>query len=220
MSRLNIPSCIFSSATLQAKAKWLYNQDYGNYDFLGYGMTAKIDKVKCCYKSTLKAGTKTNIANRSWSGDCPTPTEAIVYVKLKNADDWNSIGATTWCNDGYTTNGTFFGLTAVKNTIIKKNELEGFIIPNFMIQYKLNNIALSPNRFWLIVNNNIDDIEVEVYLIPVDNLVYNNRESIIRWFNKLPRITSTQTLTLGSTLLALLTAEDKKIATDKGWTLA
>ena len=38
--------------------------------------------------------------------------------------------------------------------------------------------------------------------------------------NGLQTVTSTQTLTLGSTNLAKLTEADKKIATDKGWTLA
>lgn len=40
------------------------------------------------------------------------------------------------------------------------------------------------------------------------------------YINRLHKTTTTQTITLGSTLLAKLTDEDKKIATDKGWTLA
>ena len=44
--------------------------------------------------------------------------------------------------------------------------------------------------------------------------------SIMKFINNLPTITTTYTLTLGSTNLAKLTDEDKKIATDKGWTLA
>ena len=47
------------------------------------------------------------------------------------------------------------------------------------------------------------------------------RDGIIDFFtNGIKVITTTQTITLGSTLLAKLTDEDKKIATDKGWTLA
>ena len=38
--------------------------------------------------------------------------------------------------------------------------------------------------------------------------------------NGLQTVTETQTLTLGSTNLAKLTDAEKKIATDKGWTLA
>lgn len=45
-------------------------------------------------------------------------------------------------------------------------------------------------------------------------------DSIMVIINGLQTVTSTQTLTLGSTNLAKLTEADKKIATDKGWTLA
>ena len=47
------------------------------------------------------------------------------------------------------------------------------------------------------------------------------RDLMLKQFNALPTLTTTtKTLTLGSALLAKLTDEDKKIATDKGWTLA
>lgn len=47
------------------------------------------------------------------------------------------------------------------------------------------------------------------------------REAILEVIGNLKTFTTgTHTLTLGSTLLAKLTEEDKKIATDKGWTLA
>ena len=43
----------------------------------------------------------------------------------------------------------------------------------------------------------------------------------LKWIiEDLQPTTTTKTLTLGSTLLSQLTDEDKKIATDKGWTLA
>ena len=38
--------------------------------------------------------------------------------------------------------------------------------------------------------------------------------------NGLQTVTSSQALTLGSTNLAKLTDAEKKVATDKGWTLA
>ena len=47
-----------------------------------------------------------------------------------------------------------------------------------------------------------------------------SRELFVGLFKSLATITTTKTITLGSTLLAKLTDEDKKIATDKGWTLA
>lgn len=45
-------------------------------------------------------------------------------------------------------------------------------------------------------------------------------DSLMVVINGLQTVTSTQTLKLGSTNLAKLTEADKKIATDKGWTLA
>lgn len=46
-----------------------------------------------------------------------------------------------------------------------------------------------------------------------------DRASLLAVINGLATVSSTTTLTLGSTLLAKLTDDDKKIATDKGWTL-
>ena len=46
------------------------------------------------------------------------------------------------------------------------------------------------------------------------------REDLVTILNNLAAVTSTQTLTMGSTNLAKLTDEDKAIATNKNWTLA
>ena len=45
------------------------------------------------------------------------------------------------------------------------------------------------------------------------------REHIIEMFNRMEKVTTTKTYKLGPYGLSLLTDEDKKIATDKGWTL-
>jgi hypothetical protein len=45
-------------------------------------------------------------------------------------------------------------------------------------------------------------------------------DSLMNVINNLATVTSSTTLTLGSTNLAKLTDEEKKVATDKGWTLA
>lgn len=46
-----------------------------------------------------------------------------------------------------------------------------------------------------------------------------SRESIVEVLNNLKTVTTDTTLTLGTTLLEKLNEEDRKIATDKGWTL-
>ena len=61
------------------------------------------------------------------------------------------------------------------------------------------------------------NFKVSFSLSPCPNLTH---DSIMVVINGLQTVTSTQTLTLGSTNLAKLTEADKKIATDKGWTLA
>ena len=45
-------------------------------------------------------------------------------------------------------------------------------------------------------------------------------DALVVVLNNLGTVTSTQTLTLGATKLALLSDEEKAIATNKGWTLA
>ena len=69
----------------------------------------------------------------------------------------------------------------------------------------LTNITGNPN------------FKVSLVLSYCPNLTH---DSIMVVINGLQTVTSTQTLTLGSTNLAKLTEADKKIATDKGWTLA
>ena len=45
-------------------------------------------------------------------------------------------------------------------------------------------------------------------------------DGLVVLLNDLKSVTTTQTLTMGSAKLALLSDAEKKIATDKGWTLA
>ena len=61
------------------------------------------------------------------------------------------------------------------------------------------------------------NFKVSLSLSACKNLTH---DSIMVVINGLQTVTEAQTLTLGSENLAKLTEADKKIATDKGWTLA
>ena len=61
------------------------------------------------------------------------------------------------------------------------------------------------------------NFKVSLSLADSTNLTHDSLMVVI---NGLQTVTTTQTLTLGSTNLAKLTDDEKKVATDKGWTLA
>ena len=61
------------------------------------------------------------------------------------------------------------------------------------------------------------NFKVSLNLVNCDKLTH---DSIMVVINGLQTVTTTQKLTLGTDNLAKLTEADKKIATDKGWTLA
>lgn len=70
---------------------------------------------------------------------------------------------------------------------------------------ELTNITGNPN------------FKVSFDLSPCPKLTHDSLMVII---NGLQTVTTAQTLTLGATNLAKLTDEEKKVATDKGWTIA
>lgn len=65
------------------------------------------------------------------------------------------------------------------------------------------------------INGNLE-LSVSFDLSPCIKLTH---DSLMNVLNSIQTVTTTQTLTLGSTNLAKLTDDEKKIATDKGWTL-
>ena len=79
----------------------------------------------------------------------------------------------------------------------------------------LNNCFYKCSQLTDITGNPNFKVKVDFSYSP--NLTH---DSIMIVINGLQTVTSTQTLTLGSTNLAKLTEADKQIATNKGWTLA
>ena len=75
------------------------------------------------------------------------------------------------------------------------------------------------------INLEVFEVTGLKYSLDISNCVKLPREQLVKLFREgLVDTTEsglgTQTLTIGTTLMNKLTAEDKKIATDKGWTLA
>ena len=66
--------------------------------------------------------------------------------------------------------------------------------------------------------------EVHIHNLGIDLKLSNSpkltHDCLVELINNLQTVTSTKTLTLGSTNLAKLTDEEKQVATNKGWTLA
>lgn len=56
--------------------------------------------------------------------------------------------------------------------------------------------------------------------LSISNLTNIDKDSLLGFLNSLLPVTTTTTITLGTTLKAKLTADELKIATDKGWTVA
>ena len=77
---------------------------------------------------------------------------------------------------------------------------------------------------WLYNTNNLKIIRVgswAIYGINITNAGAMDRDSIVQFLTDLPTpADNTQVITMGSAKLALLSNEDKAIATNKGWTLA
>ena len=104
--------------------------------------------------------------------------------------------------------GMFFGCENLKTLNLSSFDasLLGFLSTGTMFShcYKLENLQAPKN------------IKSDIKFSDCTNLTHDSLMSII---NNLKTVTSTKTLTLGTTNLAKLTDDEKAIATNKGWTL-
>ena len=216
-----IPKEIFQSATTMAKAKWLYHQN-GITRYVGYGLTGESYSDSMTHTvGYLAAGAKVNFANRSISLDISSPTLVLAHFTCSDSSDIEKVRTTLWSNSGYLINGTGVGSAPITVTKIMTSENSFWLVPQMWIDNKVENIAVDTNRYYIMIDGTpAGQIDVDLFSIPVSNVVYSNKESCVAWFRKLPKISTSKTITLGSKYLAKLTDEDKKIATDKGWTLA
>lgn len=155
------------------------------------------------------------------------PAVSIHLIKL-TPDEGTNLDFLSTTTSGYYTGSWLINTNNA--TIIKRAQ--------FNVVHRGNNVYLVPNLTadefnhlickggnCHIMNFNLDSAFTGyIEAIPINPLAstiknFNTRENVVKWLKSLPKTTGF-TLTLGSTLLAKLTDEDKKIATDKGWTLA
>lgn len=118
--------------------------------------------------------------------------------------------------DGFGQNATVFNYKWV-GCFQNCNLLESLHLPSGFGQNakSLANCFYNCTHLTTITGN--PNFKVSLNLSPCTNLTH---DSIMVVINGLQTVTTTQTLTLGTDNLAKLTEADKKIATDKGWTLA
>ena len=140
-------------------------------------------------------------------------------------------------------NSFSFDSLAINSKSIKKIDLHNAIINNVNSWRMLNmlydcqaleeldlrfvSIPMPTSAYrggWLYNTNNLKIIRVgswAIYGINITNAGAMDRDSIVQFLTDLPTpADNTQVITMGSTKLALLSNEDKAIATNKGWTLA
>ena len=227
MSSIHLDEELFSSPT--ACAKWNY-------------LNSTIEKPKFMYGDEIKINdyvvvTKDNWSNESsWINNINSPTVYQTAVALKfeyigDETDEDKIRAIIDENVKYihcsykylSPTGWMNGQIAATNIlkVSHYNPKVAYVLIDYSKTYD-KDALINSNTHWLrFAKTEYGSVlKVTMEQRAVNWISWFNREWIVKLFNKLETITSTQTITLGSTLLAKLTDEDKKIATDKGWTLA
>lgn len=119
--------------------------------------------------------------------------------------------------DGFGQNATILAFNRLVGCFNNCKALESLHLPSGFGQKATNLVNCFNNCTALKTITGNPNFKVSLSLGTSKNLTH---DSIMVIINGLQTVTTTQTLTLGSTNLAKLTEADKKIATDKGWTLA
>ena len=201
-SRVSFPT---TDKPIVDMSKFLLTFPYGNMP--EWGGWALFRYVKCDKMINIKLcqDGDDNFSNSMWNYDLNAIHNWCPYIHF--ADGYNKIRVTSsrsayinFDNNGsYAT--TYAGLS---------REIHNLDFSEVPSNYLLTDLAMV----------NVLDVKNVHCNVNLTKSVME-REAIVDFFkNGLDKITNTRTITLGSTLLAKLTADDIKIATDKGWTLA
>ena len=119
--------------------------------------------------------------------------------------------------DGFGQNATVLSFNRLIGCFYNCKALESLHLPSGFGQKATNLVNCFTNCTALKTITGNPNFKVSLSLSASNNLTH---DSIMVIINGLQTVTETQTLTLGSTNLDKLTEADKKIATNKGWTLA
>ena len=103
------------------------------------------------------------------------------------------------------------------NTFAYCKSLTSLTLPEGFGQNSILNLNCFVNCTSLTTITGNPNFKVSLDLSNSTNLTHDSLMVVI---NGLQTVTTAQTLTLGTTNLAKLTDDEKKVATDKGWTLA
>ena len=118
--------------------------------------------------------------------------------------------------DGFGQNATNF-ISNFAGCFYNCKALESLHLPSGFGQYATNLTNCFSQCLSLKTITGNPNFKVSLNLSTCNDLTHDSLMVVI---NGLQTVTTTQTLTLGTKNLAKLTEADKKIATDKGWTLA
>ena len=122
-----------------------------------------------------------------------------------------------WFQYCYLKDGTNIGMKTSPIISVKNGDYYYSILK--VLADNLTDIRYLDNSL-LPINNSYDsDVEVECYR--VNDEMCHTEQDYVKWFRELPILTTTKTLKINWDLTALnVSDETRKIATDKGWTLA
>ena len=186
-------------------------EDYAYYRGINYGLSSKFKMYFGGDNKMHDANTLTGIGKAGsnnyycWNNSetmIPVPTQLYIYSEheLNVSTDYLHINGLSHYGEGSVTSLITYQLSPDKHHI-------KVVLPNYV--YAIRNI-------WIVS----DSFNYEISLICYNELNHlNPREWLVSVLRKMSP-TKSGTLTLGHVWLSLLTDEDKKIATDKGWTLA
>ena len=186
-----------------------------NTDFTSCNFSGKSELLTVEYlKVTANVTTMANLFNgctsltRANTSNWDTSNVTNMYTMFYNCKSLTALDVSNWDTKNVT---NIYGMFS------NCNKLTSLDLSNFNTSKVTDMINMFYYCSALVDFKTPKNISTAVDFSYCTNLTHDSLMSII---NNLATVTTTQTLTLGSTNLAKLSSEEKAIATNKGWTLA